>query len=255
MANSGISVWLPKQYGAWAMLLAPALTGVLSAGGRWPGWVVLVAWTTAYLGYMAWHGMQGGRRRKSYRLPVIVYAAVAAGLTVGLLCWRPALLWWGLPLAVLLGGSLLITWRGRERSTVNDACLIGASSLMLAVTATCGRLPSGIGPTGFLTAVSQPAVWLATATMAAYCLGTIPYIKTMIRERGKPGWYAASVVYHLILVGLAILTANPVLIAFSVLLVARAAVVPKVWPRAKPKIIGIGEMVATVSIIIIIVFA
>jgi len=32
---SAITVWLPKQYGAWAMLLAPAITGGLLAGFGW----------------------------------------------------------------------------------------------------------------------------------------------------------------------------------------------------------------------------
>ncbi|MCL2782789.1 MAG: hypothetical protein FWD80_02280, partial [Propionibacteriaceae bacterium] len=105
---------------------------------------------------------------------------------------------------------------------------------------------------GFVTAVLVPTAWVATAIMAGYFWGTIPYIKTMIRQRGSKSWYIGSVVYHLGMVGLACLTMNAWLVAFSVLVTARAAVVPKLWPRAKPKFIGIGEMTGTVMIILII---
>jgi len=249
---SNITVWLPKQYGAWAMLLAPALAGVLLAGFHWQNLLVLLAWTTAYLAFMAVLGMLAGRQKQAHVVAAAVYAVAALAMIAALLWWRLALVWWGVPLALLLGTAMVMTVAGRQRSTVNDACLIGASCLMTAVSATCLQLPASLALGGFAQAVAQPIAWLATAIMAGYFLGTIPYIKTMIRERGHKGWYIASVAYHCLIVVLAVVTLRPALIAFAVLITARAAVVPKVWPRAKPKHIGLGEMAGTVIILVII---
>jgi len=221
------------------MLLAPAITGGLLAGFGWQNWLLLLAWVTAYLAFVAVRGVIGGRHKPAYLTAAVVYGVVAVALIIVLLTWRWALAWWGIPLAVLLGGSMALIATGHERSAVNDACLIGASALMTAISATC------------LQTVAWPTAWLVTAVMAGYFLGTIPYVKTMIRERGSTRWYIGSVAYHIVLVALACLTLNGWLIAFSVLIAARAGVVPKVWPRAKPKYIGIAEVIGTVIIMLI----
>ena len=245
-------MWLPKQYGAWAMLLAPSLAGLILAGFGWQNWLVLAAWVAAYLAYMAVRGALGARQRQAHIAAAAVYGVAAVATIAVLLWWRLALVWWVVPLALLLGTSLVMIVTGRERSAVNDAGLIGASCLMTAVSATCLQLPATLAWGGFWQGVAQPTAWLATAVMAGYFLGTIPYIKTMIRERGHKGWYIGSVAYHGCLIVLAVLTLQTALIGFAVLICARAAVVPKVWPRAKPKFIGIGEMTGTVIILVII---
>ena len=234
------------------MLLAPVLTGGLLAGFKWQNALLMAAWVTAYLGFTAVRGAITGRQRKLHAIAAAVYCVCAAVAIAALLWWRIALLWWGIPLAVSLGASLCLIVKGRERSAVNDACLIGASALMTAVSGTCLRLAPSPAWQSFVTAISTPVVWIATAVMSGYFLGTIPYVKTMIRERGNKAWYIGSVAYHCILVVLAILTLNAWLVAFAVLITLRAALVPKLWPRAKPKNIGIGEMTGTALIILIV---
>ena len=247
---AAISVWLPKHYGAWAMLVAPVVTGGLLSGFAWHNVAIFLAWILAYLAYMAVRGATNGRRRNEYTVAVAVYSAATLALLAALLWWRPSLLWWAIPLGVLLGISLTMIVTGREHSAVNDAGLIGASALMTAVSATAGRLPQGLGWDGFFTAVQSVAPWLATAVLAGYFWGTIPYVKTMIRERGKTRWYVGSVVYHCALIVPAFLV-NGWVGAFSIALAARAAAVPKLWPRAKPKAIGIAEVAGTVAIVVI----
>lgn len=251
-AMSAVTVWLPKQYGSWAMLVAPAIAGGLLAGFPWPSWLLAGAWVVAYLGFMATRGVLAGRQRRQYSVAAGVYWVVAAVAIGVLLWWRLALLWWAIPLAVLLGTSLVMIATKRERSALNDACLIGASALMTAISATCWQLPDRPSWQGFAQAVNQPTAWLATAVMAAYFWGTIPYVKTLIRERGSRAWYTASVVYHGVLVVLAFLTMHVWLLVFACLTLTRAAVVPRRWPRVKPKYVGIGEIVGTVGIVLIV---
>ena len=249
---SAVTVWLPKQYGAWAMLLAPSVAGGLMAGFKWPNWLLLAAWVVAYLSFTATRGALGRRQRRFHAVAAVTYGVFAVAAIAVLLVWRLALVWWAIPLGVLLGGSLALITAGRERSAVNDACLIGASCLVTAVSGTCLHLSQSLGWAAFTDAIKQPPVWLATAVMAAYFLGTIPYIKSMIRERGNPAWYAGSVAYHWVVVLLSVLTMHAWLIVFAVLIALRATLVPRLWPRAKPKYLGIGEMTGTVIILLII---
>ena len=245
-----MSVWVPKQYGAWAMLVAPVLTGAILGGFGWGPFALAVAWIAAYLAYMAGRGALAGRHGRQSAAAVAAYGGLTLTLVVGLLVWRAALLWWAIPLAVLLGISLAMVVARRERSTLNDAALIGASALMCAVVATSARLTPTVTWSDFAHGVAWPTAWLATAVLAGYFWGTIPYVKTMIRERRKPGWYAASVAYHAVLIVPACLV-NWWIAGFAVLAAARAALVPKLWPQAKPRHIGAAEVVATVALVAI----
>jgi len=230
------------------MLIAPVLTGGIVAGFGWPQAALMVAWLAAYLAFMAIRGWLG-HNRQWYTVPALVYAGLSAACVVCLLVWRPALAWWALPLALLLGASLLLIRAGRERTVLNDALLIGASCLMIVVAVTSGRLSSSVGLGDFLDGVALGKAWLMAAIFAGYFWGTIFYVKTMIRERGKWGWYVASVAYHLALVAPAFLV-NPWLGGMSVVILLRAALVPRAWPRAKPKQIGLGEVAVTVALVV-----
>jgi len=246
-----MNVWVPKQYGAWAMLLAPVLAGSIIGGFGWHEILILVSWVAAYLSYMAIRGISG-RDGRAHIAPATVFGVVAAAGAVTLLVWHPALIWWAVPLIVLFGTSLALIISGRERSAVNDAAQIGASCVMTAAAATAHLMGAGFGWAVFAAGVDSPKAWLAAAIFAGYFWGTIPYVKTMIRERGKLSWYIASIAYHAVMIVLGFLV-NPWVGAFAVLATARAALVPKLWPRAKPKRIGIGEMVGTVILIVIVV--
>jgi len=233
------------------MLLAPVLTGCIIGGFGWHEILVLVSWVAAYLSYMAIRGLTGHNGR-AHIAPAAVFGAVALAGAITLLAWHPALVWWAVPLVVLFGTSVALIMSGRERSVINDAAQIGASCIMTVAAATAHLMAAGFGWAAFTAAVAWPKAWLAAAVFAGYFWGTIPYVKTMIRERGKPGWYVASIAYHCVLIVLGFLV-NPWVGAFAVLIAARAALVPKLWPRAKPKRIGIGEMIGTVVLIIIVV--
>ena len=272
-----LKVWVPKQYGAWAMMLAPIVGGSIRAGFTWRHAVLLVTWIAAYLGYMAVRGWFRSRRRacsslrsstpslgsgvrassysarpaSAYIPPVLTFAVVTLAGVVTLLVWRPALVWWGVPLAVLTGASALLVATGRERTVANDALLMAASGLMAVVAATMGELGTGPGWAGFAAGAFVPSAWLVGLIFTVYFWGTIFYVKTMIRERGKPEWYVASVAYHT-LAGVAAIVAGIPLGIVGVVAAARAAVVPRAWPKAKPQWIGVGEIVLTIALLVVV---
>lgn len=262
--------WIPKQHGVWAMLVAPALCGGIVVG--FTGWhaLLILAWVLAYLCLMSVRGWlrdihhvlpppylvippkagSPGHKPTRYRIPSLTYAAAGLVCVVALLLFHPGLLFWGIPLAVILGASLALISTGHERSVANDALLIASSCLISVVAFTLSGTRS-LSLISFLASIAKPRAWLIASIFAGYLWGTIFYVKTMIRERGKPGWRIASVVYHALCVAPAFLV-NPWVGAVSLLALLRAGSVPRLWPRAKPKAVGFGEVALTTILVLVV---
>jgi 4-hydroxybenzoate polyprenyltransferase len=112
--------------------------------------------------------------------------------------------------------------------------------------------PAGILPPG----ADDPAAWGATAVLGAYLVGTVPYVKSMIRERGDRRTLAVSTGYHAVAVVAAVvataagwvrLPGGVVLTIVAAALLARAVLLPR-RGRVRPAVIGAGEVVATVAV-------
>ncbi|MBO9570037.1 MAG: YwiC-like family protein [Cellulomonas iranensis] len=228
--------WVPRQHGAWAMLVVPPVVGATLSGWSWRHALLLAAWLVGYLAYHAagiW--LRSGRRAR-YRRPVVAYGGAGATLLVALVASAPRLLLWAPAFAVLLGVSLVASLRRADRSWWNDTVTILAAALLAPVAA-------GLGAT----AVAPARLWTATAVLAAYFLGTVPYVKCLIRDRDDPRVRRLSVAYHAAL-AVGAWWVHPALGVVAVLLLARAVVVPWRWPHVRPAPLGAGEVVATLVV-------
>jgi hypothetical protein len=228
------------------MLVLPVVVGAVSAG-LVPGHALLLAaWLSGYLAYFAAGLWFRSRRRARYWPPVRAYTLVALVLGLALVATRPTLLSWGLAFGPLLAVSLHASWLRMDRSMLNDTVTVVAACLMPVVAAGV----AGAGPHGWPGAADGRAWWLSTVLLA-YFYGTVLYVKSMIRDRDDPRRYAQSVAYH---VGLAVLglafswAVGTGLTVLLVVLALRAWLVPRRWPRATPRAIGVGEIVACVAL-------
>lgn len=219
------------------MLVVPPVVGATLAGWTWRHALLLAAWLTGYLAYHAAGLWLRARRRPRYRPPVLAYGAAAVVPAAALLASAPHLWVWGPVLAVLLAASLLASWRRDDRSWWNDVVTQVAAVLLTPVAA-------GLGPERTDPWRLDGDVWAATAVLLAYFLGTVPYVKSMIRERGNPAVLRVSAGYHVVVAGLGWLV-DPLLGLVGTLLAARAVLVPRRWPAATPAAVGAGEVVAT----------
>lgn len=218
------------------MLVVPPVVGGVVGGWSWRHVLLLVAWLVGYLAFHAaglW--LRSGRKAR-YLRPVLVYGGAGGTLLAALLLVAPALLRWAPVFVVLLAVSLVASVRRADRSWWNDAVTVGAACLLTPVAA-------GLGDG----APTAGTVWTATGVLAAYFLGTVPYVKSMIRERDDPRVLRASVAYHVV-VATVLALVHPLLGVVGLLLTARAVVVPWRWPRATPAALGVGEVVATVVV-------
>ncbi len=217
------------------MLATPLLVGVLASR---PAWVHLPLTAFWFVGYFAFFAAglwlkAPPRRRPSLARPLVTYAvgsAVLGGLTLAL---RPGLIAWA-PLFVLpLAIGLWSSWRRDERSLLSGVSTSAGSCLMSVVAYDAGG------------GTDTRRAWILAGVLAAYFVGTVLYVKTMIRERDEPAHHWLSMMGH----AAATIAMAPVsgwlVLVFTVLTI-RAAIVPAF--RLTPKVVGIGEIVSTVAV-------
>jgi hypothetical protein len=245
------------------MLVVPLVVGVAAVGAR--PWHALLAatWMVGYLAFAAASLLLKARGRARYRPAAAVYGGAALALGVALLVVRPTLAWWAVPYLPLLAVALGAAWRRAERSWAADAVTVVAACLLAAVAATPAALEGG--PTPLALTGGSVGAWQAVGALAAYFLGTVFYVKTMIRERGNRAVLVASVAWHAVAVAAALATvavgrsAGPAagalpgwsgwaLAGLVALLTARAAAVPLRFPGARPMAVGLGEIAASAAL-------
>lgn len=259
--------WVPREHGAWAMLVVPAVVGALLTAATWRNALLLVTWLVAYLAFHATGLWLRASRRPRYWPPVRAYGLAVLVLGGTLLASAPGVLRWAPVYAVLLATSLTCSVRRADRSWLNDGVTVGAAMLMTVVAAGLGRDADPgagtLGGTWVPPGAGDTAVWTTTAVLAAYFLGTVPYVKTLLRERGNRAVLTFSIAYHAaliviaaaVLVGLAArdaeadsLTVAALLVVVAVGLLLRAVLVPRRRPWPSAKAIGFGEIAATLVV-------
>jgi hypothetical protein len=244
--------WVPREHGAWAMLVVPVVVGAVIAGPTWCHVLLLVTWLTGYCAFSAaglW--LRSGRRAR-YVPPLRFHTSVASVLGLALVASAPSLLRWAPVFLALLVVSLWQSARRADRSWLNDVVTVLAASLMTVVSA---GLSAGWGGTWLPPGADDQAAWVAAALLAGYFLGTVPYVKSLIRNRDDRGVLAVSVGWHSLLVVAALLWALAApsgeaiaLLVVALALLARAVIVPRRRPWPSPKAIGLGEIAATVAV-------
>lgn len=271
--------WVPNQHGAWAMVIVPALAGVLLSGPSWRHVPLLGLWWVGYFAFFATGLWLRSRRKARYWPPVRAYGLAMVPFAGALVLTSPHLVVWAVPFAPLVATTVWCSMNRRDRTLLNDLVTVVAGGLMTAVAYDAGvQGAGGVWGTGLLAGsgwwgtstaeatasasvdgalVGWAWVWLVTALITAYFVGTILYVKTNIRERDSTGYLVASVAYHAAwsVFGVALAAAGPLRWSHAALwlvLLARAWVVPLVNRRHRvtPMQLGIGEIVASVLVML-----
>lgn len=191
------------------------------------GW--LFGYAASFYTGLTFKGWRNTAKRKRYLKQILIYSGLGLALALPAVSVHPSLLWFA-PIGIFgLSINLYFIRNRDERNWINDAFGIVVSfALAIAFLA-----PSSVSAVEFL-------LW-----PFLYFVGTVFYVKTMIRERGKNSWYALSVGYHVVISVLAALYAPLVLFGFLLLLV-RAFVLPHRVLR--PAVVGVIEIWLTLII-------
>lgn len=262
--------WITNQHGAWAMMFVPILVGSLLSGLSWRQALLTVAWLVAFLFFGALslyvkvlssakaRARFSGRPRPTvkrrlarYDAALTTYGTLAAAAALALLIIKPSLAWWAIPIGGCFAVALWQMWVGHDRSLLARASAIIASQLMAPIAYSLGNQQG-----------DWPRAWVATLILALYFIGTIPFVKTMIRERGSAAWLRGSLAYHAVLVVAATIASSVGAISWwvtgaSVVLLARATAFP-LWSRMRsralsPAIIGITEFAVSAMMVLVLV--
>jgi hypothetical protein len=160
------NVYIPKQHGAWAMLILPLLFGVIASAPAWRHALLFAAWLLAYLFAHAALQWIRTKRRAAWLGPIRLYGGLLLPAGAALLVLEPELIPL-LPAAVpLVLVNLYYAKRNRERAFLNDLAAVVLFSLM---TFAAFRVGDGTDPA---------LAFELFALSVLYFTGTIFYVKT-----------------------------------------------------------------------------
>jgi AcrR family transcriptional regulator len=231
------------------MLLLPLAVGVWLSGPVVVHLPLGLFWLLGYFAFYAAGRWLRSRRRRRELTPLLVYGAAAVPPGVVTVVLAPHLVRWVPAFLPLLAASLWLTARRQERSLANDVVTVVAAGLMAPV-----AYDAGGGD-------DWAILWVAAGMLTGYFLGTVLYVKTMIRERGRAGYVRASVGYHVALAATAGWLAATgwqswASVAVWLLLAGRAALGPALNRRRerpmRPVVVGVGEILASLVVTIVV---
>ena len=236
--------WLPRQHGAWAMLAVPFLLGIAaSAPGPWQA-VLAGASVLGYLASATGQAWRRARRRDPFARPLAVYAVGFGVLGAPLVVAFPALL----ATLIVLGPATALVAAGARPGTRRDL----ANSVAQVVQALV-LVPA----TAWVSGAFDPArAAVATAVAAAYLLGTVLVVRSVLRERSSRSFTALSAGFHALLV-VADMALGPVWVLLAAGLATRAVALPVAARRMaggarplRPVHVGAVEAVASVAVVL-----
>ncbi|MBM7649080.1 hypothetical protein JOC78_002033 [Bacillus ectoiniformans] len=178
---------LPKQHGAWAMLLVPFLLGAAAGGFRFVHISLFLGWMFLYLATYPFLMYVKGKKKKLHMKWAGIYFSVALCFLAIVLVYDWTMLMFGgmmLPLFVI---NMIFAKNKKERAFTNDVTAIIAFCI--------GGLASYYLGSGTL----DLTAFFITLLSFLFFLGSTFFVKTMIREKKNQMFRLYSWTYHLLL--------------------------------------------------------
>lgn len=262
------------------MAMSPALAGLaLGRGGWWAAWLTAL-WALCYCVEYTGARWFKSRFKRTWLAPFVAYCAVLAAAGIPFVALCPGVLRWAVWFTVLAAVAMLGAYLRRERSLWSNAAQVLAASSMAAVVysfsdgvpeaerwavrhiASTGTGAANVAATADFGVNLWPAYaissvgLLAAAAFACMQFASVLFVKTMIRHRGEPAYYGASIGWC-VLAAFAGFLVSPTLGILGLLLAAKATVAPPMAIRrnARPIVAGVLEAVSAVIGWVLIVWA
>ncbi|MGG0719115.1 YwiC-like family protein [Robertmurraya massiliosenegalensis] len=236
-----MKVFLPKQHGAWAMLIIPFWLSVVASGFIWQHIPLFMGWLLLYLATFPMLQMVKGKKVPFYRKWTLLYLVPALLLLMIPLWTRPSIAIFGLLMLPFFIINVYFSKKKQDRNLWNDFSAI----LVFAI----GGLASGFLPNGEM----NSGTILVFITSILFFVGSTFYVKTMIREKKNVTYKWISWIYHAI-VPIAFLIIGYWIVAISYI----PSLIRAIYFYGKPytmKQVGILEIVNAALFFIVIVLA
>lgn len=231
--------YIPKQHGAWAMILLPFLFGMFAANPSWMHLPLGIGWLLVYLfTYPLLQFIRTGKRQL-FMKPLLIYGVLLLPFAVFLIVMEPNLGWMALAFVPFFLFNCYFAKQNKERDFWNDVvAVIQFSSMVFIAYYIGGGVNWGMAMELF-------------AVSVIYFMGTVFYVKTMIREKNNRGFYFFSIGYHICsLLGVGLLL-HPVLLIPFALLLGRALILP--GRKLTIKQVGVMEIAFSVMLALFVI--
>lgn len=225
-----MKLFLPKQHGAWAMLIIPFWLGVVIGGFSWKHIPFFLGWLLLYLATYPMLLIFKKKKVPFYIKWTLIYMIPALLLLLIPLFERPSMIYFGLLMIPFFLINAYYTSINRDRAFMNDISAICAFSI--------AGLASSYLAAGIITVEALIYSFLASIL---FFIGCTFYVKTMIREKKNSQFKWVSWVYHSLLVASWLVFGLWIVVLAYVPSLVRAIIF--YGKKLTPKQIGIYEII------------
>ncbi|MFJ7729376.1 YwiC-like family protein [Neobacillus sp. NPDC097160] len=184
-----MNLFLPKQHGAWAMLIIPFWLGVMDGGFLWQQIPFFIGWLLLYLATYPMLLLFKKKKIPFYTKWTLIYMVPALLLLLIPLLEMLSIVFFGLLMIPFFTINAYYTSKNQDRAFMNDMSAIFAFSI-------AGLASSYLGQG----VVTFEAIIFTFLTSVLFFLGCTFYVKSMIREKKNTKFKWISWSYHLLLV-------------------------------------------------------
>jgi len=182
-----MKLFLPKQHGAWAMILIPFWLGVINGGFMWKDIPFFIGWIFLYLATYPMLLLFKGKRipfnlkwAAAYMIPALLFLLFP-------LIERPSIIYFGLLMIPFFCINAFYTSKNQDRALMNDISAIFAFSIV------------GLASSYLSLGVVNLESTLLFCSCLLFFIGCTFYVKTMIREKKNIQFKWVSWSYHFLL--------------------------------------------------------
>ncbi|MFA9555837.1 YwiC-like family protein [Evansella sp. AB-rgal1] len=232
--------YIPKEHGAWAMLIVPYWIGATISGVQWIHVIFFLGIFSIYFAQAPLLTYIRNPKHKDVWASFAIYAVIGLSIMLPIMIMEPALLVIGICILPLFCINLLFAKLKKERLFINDlVAIIALSSLLL-----------------LAYRLTEPSLSLESFTYVLITIlfytGSVFHVKSLIREKNNSLFQRWSIVYHIAIIPLSFaLQWYGAAITFSISLGKTIFVPTKCLQR--PIHIGVVEVINSVVFFIIIV--
>ncbi|MEH7442781.1 YwiC-like family protein [Bacillus sp. JJ1122] len=181
-----MKLFMPKQHGAWAMLIIPFWLGAAASEVIWQHVPFFIGWILLYLATYPLLLMFKKKKISLYRKWVLIYMIPALVFLMVPLFTTPSIAYFGFSMIPFFILNAYFSAKNKDRALMNDLSAIIVFSI------------AGLASSYLPGAVINVKAVLVFAASILFFTGSTLYVKTMIREKKNQSFKWISWTYHLL---------------------------------------------------------
>jgi hypothetical protein len=182
-----MKLFLPKQHGAWAMLIIPYWLGVAATEFVWQHVPFFLGWLLLYLATYPMLLLFKKKKIGFYSKWTIFYMVPSILLLTIPILYQPKIIYFGLSMIPFFAINAYYSSKNRDRAFGNDISAVIVFSL------------AGFGSGFFIIEQITTNLMLVFVSSVLFFLGSTFYVKSMIREKKNQQFKWISWMYHFII--------------------------------------------------------